>query len=426
VRRLLRLVHGYWPPDSPPDPSLERFRQHLTEQRFRPGVIPAKISEVRVFLRFLRSRSIVVEAVTPEDIPSYLESRLAEFQRKHKRHPSNLTLWRSERTGPIRRYLQLVRGQWPPEKATAGELDVFRRQLCASYERWLTDVRGLSQATLRKNGHAAKVFLEWLGDRGIPPSLRNLPVADLDAFLAWRNQGLRRATRCGVVHCLRSFLRFLYAEGFIERDLAIAVSRPILYRHENLPSAFTEEQVRRLQDVTRNDQTPLGLRDYAMLLLVVTYGLRAGEVVRLRLEDIDWRHEQIKIKQSKTGADLLLPLMPEVGQAILNYLRQGRPQTSLREFFVKATAPAGAFANGCSLYTIFSRRIRRAGLKPEGKRGPHAIRYARAMSLLRANIPLKSIGDVLGHRSAASTQVYLKLATEDLRSVALAVPGEAV
>ena len=115
--------------------------------------------------------------------------------------------------------------------------------------------------------------------------------------------------------------------------------------------------------------------------------------------------------------------MPEVGQAILNYLRQGRPQTSLREFFVKATAPAGAFANGSSLYTIFSRRIRRAGLKPEGKRGPHAIRYARAMSLLRANIPLKSIGDVLGHRSAASTQLYLKLATEDLRSVALAVPG---
>jgi site-specific recombinase XerD len=122
---------------------------------------------------------------------------------------------------------------------------------------------------------------------------------------------------------LRSFLRFLYAEGFMERDLAIAVSRPILYRHENLPSAFTEEQVSRLQDVTRNDPTPLGLRDYGMLLLVVTYGLRAGEVVRLRLEDIDWRHEQIKIKQSKTEADLLLPLMPEVGQAILNYLRQG-------------------------------------------------------------------------------------------------------
>jgi site-specific recombinase XerD len=425
VRRFLRLVHGYWPPDNRPDPSLERFQQHLTEQHFQPTGIPTKISVVRALLRFLRSRSIAVEAVTPEDITWYLESRLAEFQRKYKRLPRHIKLWCYQRTGPIRRYLRLVRGQWPPEKPIGDERAVFRRQLCTGYEGWLTDVRGLSHATLRKNGDAAKVFLEWLGKRCSRHSLHKLTVADFDAFLAWRNQGLRRATRCGVVHCLRSFLRFLYAERFTERDLAIAVSRPILYRYESVPSAFTEEQVRRLQDVTRNDPTPLGLRDYAMLLLVVTYGLRAGEVVRLQLEDIHWRREQLTIKQSKTGADLLLPLMPEVGQALLDYLRQGRPQAPWREVFLKATAPAGPFASGSSLYTVFSRRIRRAGLKTEGKRGPHAIRYARAMSLLRASVSLKSIGDVLGHRSVASTQVYLKLATEDLRSVALAVPGEA-
>ena len=117
-------------------------------------------------------------------------------------------------------------------------------------------------------------------------------------------------------------------------------------------------------------------------------------------------------------------LMPAVGQAILNYLRNGRPQTSLREVFIKVKAPLGPFARGSSLYTVFSRRIRQAGIQTEGKRGPHAIRYARAMSLLRANVSLKSIGDVLGHRSSAATQVYLQLATEDLRSVALAVPGE--
>ena len=102
--------------------------------------------------------------------------------------------------------------------------------------------------------------------------------------------------------------------------------------------------------------------------------------------------------------------MPAVGQAILNYLRKGRPQTSLREVFIKVNAPLGPFARGSSLYTVFGRRIRQAGIKTEGKRGPHAIRYARAMSLLRANVSLKSIGDVLGHRSSAATQVYLKLA----------------
>ena len=259
VRRFLRLVHGYWPPDSRPDPSLERFQQHLTEQHFQPTGIPTKISAVRVFLRFLRSRSIAVEAVTPEDITSYLESRLAEFQRKYKRLPRHIKMWRHQRTGPIRRYLRLVRGQWPPEKPIGDELAVFRRQLCTGYERWLTDIRGLSHATLRKNGDAAKVFLEWLGNCCSPHSLHKLTVADLGAFLAWRNQGLRRATRCRVVHCLRSFLRFLYAEGFTERDLAIAVSRPILYRHENVPSAFTDGQVRRLQDTTRFHSGPRSL-----------------------------------------------------------------------------------------------------------------------------------------------------------------------
>jgi integrase len=163
-----------------------------------------------------------------------------------------------------------------------------------------------------------------------------------------------------------------------------------------------------------------------MLLLVATYGLRAGEVVRMKLEDIDWRREQIRLKQSKTRAELLLPLTQEVGEAILNYLRRGRPKTHLREVFIRSRAPHGPFTCGSSLYTVFQRRIRQAGIQPEGRRGPHAIRYARATSLLRASVPLKSISDLLGHRSTASTGVYLKLATEDLRSVALDVPGEAI
>ena len=148
VPRLLRLVHGCWPPGSRPDPSLERFRQLLTEQRFQPAVIPSQVSAVRVFLRFLQSHSIAIEAATPEDVASYLEPRLAEFERKYKRHPRSVSIWRYWRTGPIRRYLQLVRGQWPPEKRIEGELDVFRHQVCTGYGHWLTCLHGLSQETL--------------------------------------------------------------------------------------------------------------------------------------------------------------------------------------------------------------------------------------------------------------------------------------
>ena len=426
INRLLRLVHGYWPPDSRPDPSLARFRQHLTEQRFSASVIPSMMSVVRVFLRFLQNRSIPVETVMPDHLESYLEFRLAEFQRKHQRSPQNVGQWRSDRTGPIRRYLRFVSGRWPVEKPAQTEAEAFRRQVCASYGCWLTELHGFSPETLRKNGHAAGVFLEWLGDRASHESLRGLKVSDVDAFLAWRNQGLRRATRSGVSHCLRSFLRFLYTEGLIAQDLSLAVNGPVLYRFENIPSAFTDQQVESLRDITRRDHTPLGLRDHAMLLLIATYGLRAGEVVRMKLEDINWRREQIRLKQSKTRADLLLPLMPEVGQAVLGYLRRGRPKTHLREIFIRARAPHGSFTCGSSLYTVFQRRIQQAGIQPEGKRGPHSIRYARATGLLRASVPLKSISDLLGHRSTASTGAYLKLATEDLRSVALDVPGETI
>jgi len=221
-------------------------------------------------------------------------------------------------------------------------------------------------------------------------------------------------------------MRFLYAEGLIERDLSPTVNAPVIYRFENIPSAFTDQEVESLRDITRRDHTPLGLRDHAMLLLIITYGLRAGEVVRMKLEDIDWRRERIRLNQSKTRAELLLPLTAEVGEAILHYLCRGRPKTLLRGVFIRSRAPYGSFTCGSGLYTVFQRRIQQAGIQPEGKRGPHAIRYARATSLLRASVPLKSISDLLGNRSAASTGVYLKLATEDLRSVALDVPRETI
>src|SRR5207244_4330611 len=137
-----------------------------------------------------------------------------------------------------------------------------------SYEHWMVELHGFAAPTLRKNGHAAQVFLEWLGVRASHEMLGSLDVANIDAFLAWRNPGLRRATRRGVSYCLRSFVRFLYSEGLIQRDLAPLVSAPILYGFEPIPSAMTAEQVQLLLSVTKNDRTSIGLRDYAILLLL--------------------------------------------------------------------------------------------------------------------------------------------------------------
>jgi integrase/recombinase XerD len=163
------------------------------------------------------------------------------------------------------------------------------------------------------------------------------------------------------------------------------------------------------------------VRNYAILLLLATYGLRAGEVVRLRLEDIDWCQECLHVRQSKTGRSTVLPLLVPVGNAILAYLRDGRPPTDAREVFLRAQAPVRPFRQGSSLYAIVARRLPKAGIHPAGKRGPHTFRHARAVGLLRAAVPLKTIGDLLGHTATASTAIYLKLATEDLREVGLDV-----
>ena len=167
----------------------------------------------------------------------------------------------------------------------------------------------------------------------------------------------------------------------------------------------------------------MGLRDYAILQLLAVYGLRAGEISRLRLEDVDWRGDVLHVRRSKTGDHSRLPLFETVGEALIDYLRHGRPETDVREIFVRTRAP---YVPMVRIYSEVSRRIEAAGITLSGKRGPHTFRHARAVSLLRASVPRKLIGDVLGHRSTESTIPYLKLATEDLRAIALEIPGEEV
>jgi integrase len=198
---------------------------------------------------------------------------------------------------------------------------------------------------------------------------------------------------------------------------------PRIYADEDIPSALRGEDVQRVLKVTRGDRSVVGLRDYAILTLLATYGLRAGEIVRLRLEDIDWRREVLRVRHSKTGTYSELPLLREPGEAVLRYLEKSRPQSTHREVFLRILAPHRPFKNGSILNCVTRARLQQAGITPEGRKGPHAFRHARAVSLLRSGATLKIIGDVLGHTSPQATGEYLKLATEDLRAVGLELPS---
>ena len=424
VHGLLRFTQGEWPPGSRPEPVLSDFRAHLEKFRYNQLGIPSYVSAARQFIRHLKQQGLSIEAARPAHIESFIHAKLDRFKQRHRTLPRHPRQWRTRYASAIHRLLRMLNPDWPPPEPPANECEQFQRELLDGYGRWLVDIHGLSKGTLRKNGDAARVFLQWLGDRADRESLPRLGLPEIDQYLSWRMPGLRRATRHGVSQCLRSFLRYLHAEKFLAKDLSPAVSGPIMYKFEDIPRAFTEQQVKTLLETTRQDKTPTGLRDHAILMLLSTYGLRAGEVVRLRLDDIDWRAERLRIRQSKSGVESFLPLPSPVGEALLNYLRRGRPHTEVREVFLRVRAPHGAFPWGGSLHTIIQRRLKQAGIQVKGRHGAHAFRFARAVSLLNADVPLKQIGDLLGHRSAESTEIYLRLATEDLRAISIDLPGK--
>ena len=215
---------------------------------------------------------------------------------------------------------------------------------------------------------------------------------------------------------LRSF--FLYAErrGWCRTGLAAAIKGPRVYGQHTIPTGPSWDEVRQVLAITDGDQ-PVDIRDHALILLLAVYGLRASEVVRLRLDDFDWERELFTVRRSKSGRPRIYPLARSVAAAILRYLKEVRPRTTLREVFLaRCHAPVRPL-HRCTLYLIVSRRLRVAS--PSLARfGPHALRHACATHLLQEGLSLKEIGDHLGHRNPDTTRVYAKVDLAGLRQVA--------
>jgi site-specific recombinase XerD len=311
------------------------------------------------------------------------------------------------------RYLEeigvLPRQADPPE---ASEL--------AGYRAYLETLRGLAPSTVTHHLATAAELLRWLSGEPRRGNLAGLTPTDIDAFLQQISPRFGRASLQHTVAHLRGFLRFLAVRDRAPRGLDRHIDTPRVYRQEQLPRALPWESVRALlESIDRT--TPLGRRDYAMLLLIATYGLRTSEVVALTLDDIAWRRDELHVPRRKVDGLLLLPLTTDVGAALLDYIRQDRPALPTRVVFLRARPPAGVL-KATAITEVFQARARRSGLGIPFH-GPHCLRHSLAVRLLREGVSLKAIGDVLGHRGVESTCVYLRLATDDLRDVALSVPG---
>jgi site-specific recombinase XerD len=313
------------------------------------------------------------------------------------------------------RYLE-ASGAFAPRAAT------FIEQKATIYHKYLTHVRGFAPTTAKHHMASIAEFLGSLGYEADPARLAKVVARDIEDFVRALGKRMSRASLQHVVAHMRAFLRFLAASGEIAPGLDVVIDTPRLYRGERLPRALPWSTVRALlRSIDTSDV--LGRRDYAMLLLVATYGLRTCDIVAMKLDDIDWRGGTFRIGQQKTATPMLLPLTDDVGAAIVAYLRDGRPTTKLREVFLRERAPAGVL-KPTAVTEAFQAWSRRSGLAIPYQ-GPHCLRHSVAVHLLREGAPLKTIGDLLGHRSAEATCVYLRLAVEDLRDVALPLPVSA-
>ena len=319
---------------------------------------------------------------------------------------------------PVRQMLELaLRGS--VQQHRLGKPFPFEAEV-PGFAIYLSDERGLRPASIRQYVHYLNSLQAFL-ERACA-SVGSLSPALLAAFVVDRCPGLSRSSRRSLCSTLQVFLRYCHRERIINRDLSVAVQLPQAYRLAALPRAITWEEVRRMLECV-DRRAALGRRDYAMLLLLVTYGLRAHEVVNLKLENIDWKRERLEIPQRKAGHWSAYPLASVVGEAIIDYLKNGRPQTTDRHVFFRALAPNRPITSA-ALSIAAAKYLRRAGVQVH-RAGSHTLRHTCVQRLVDAEFPVKTIGDYVGHRSPSSTNIYTKVDISALREVAMG-NGEAL
>lgn len=321
------------------------------------------------------------------------------------------------RAVPVRRGLTKLLAMLREEGAIPAPVSVkpIYHELLEGYVRFLCDDRGLAENTVGTYGRYVRDFLISRGSAVSADQLAQLTADELVAFSRQRGVSLGVTAWNHVALSLSAFWRWLALRGHGTRHLIGAVPLRRTYRLAEVPCALGWDQVKQLlAGVDRREIC--GRRNFAMLLLAATYGLRSCEIRALRLNDIHWDDDEIMIFSPKTGRSRKLPLTRAVGQAILEYLREERPSSHHREIFLSCRAPHGPLHSKINRWLV--RCFEKTGIEAP-RRGAHTLRHSLAIHLLRSGVTLKSISDVLGHRSTETTFIYTKLHVEELKTVAL-------
>jgi site-specific recombinase XerD len=410
-----KRLHGAflaWYLNSPHKVRIDLAGKTLLAKCYRGPVIQQYLNEWIRFTHWFAERNRLLPShLTSQEAEQYLKDRLARVGASRRR-----SILAADRI-----FLEVDECGYFPRRVTrsAPDQSELYQQLAPPHIEYLHHHRNLSVGTLRHRRFCLAKFFAFLRKSGVGNVETLTPRHIHDSFLSLGEWA--PATRLGYATTLRGFLRWGFAEGILPADLSPAVYSARQYRDATLPNVLTDNEVEKLL-CSMERRSPLGRRDFAIVLLAARYGLRPSDIRQLSLENIHWRDGVISLTQTKTARLLQLPLLKDVAEALIDYLKNGRPETSSRQVFVRHLAPFEPFAGTSNLPDIMRRALSQAGmLNRPGLRGLYLFRHSLATRLLRNGNAITTISSVLGHQDVSSTLIYAKVNLAQLQTVAISI-----
>jgi site-specific recombinase XerD len=391
----------------PLDKHLDAYAAAVAAQGYALNSIRSQIVVIADLSRWLQQKHIAVPTLDSNVIDRFVKTR--------------------RRQGGVRRgdgrtldrMLALLRQEGVVKPERERTVESPHQRVINGFQHYLLQERRLSPATPH---NYLPVIDQFLSER-FPRKVLNLSTVravDVTDFVRRHAHQLSPGRAAQMVTALRSFFRYLLHRGDVATDLAACVPTVPKWKFSVLPRFLSANSVQRVLD-SCDRQTSIGRRNYAILLLLARLGLRAGEVVGLNLEDIDWKEGQIAIR-GKGGKSVLMPLPVDVGEAIATYLRRDRARCSVRKVFIRHRAPLVGFQNSLAICSLVMRALKDAGIE-SAHTGAHVFRHSLATNLLRDGCSLDEIGELLRHQSPDTTAIYAKVDLTALRTLALPWPG---
>jgi len=360
-------------------------------------------------LSWIASRRVALADLDERSVEKYLRHRA----RKQSIQPGDRSA--------LKRWLSVLREKDAIAPAVLPPLTSHDR-IFSEFDAYLRTERGLAPKSIVRHLPVIRRFLHEVCPAG-EDDLGKIGQEEVIRYIERHAQDWSPGTGKAMCWSLRAFLRYLHRQGLNPRALADCVPSMRRWKLASLPTFLPAAQIQRALDGC-DRATPMGRRDYAILMMLAKLGLRADEVATLTLDDIDWRASEMLVR-AKGRQCARMPIPPDVGAAIAAYLRNGRPKSSCRRLFIRTLAPYVGFASGCAITMIAKTALDRVGIKGCAHRGAHIFRHSLATELLRSGATLTEIGQLLRHQSHDTTRIYAKVDIEALRTLSLPWPGGA-